>query len=119
MRRPPGRGLPPSVALRSDVVATDAVTSAELLHRADAARLGGDGDEAIALYGHAIDLGESEGDLEVQTAAVLGLARCQEFNLAPGLLPVRLHAVWSQAHEPGQRARLLALFDTVERLSPG
>jgi hypothetical protein len=89
-------------------VATEAVTAAALLSQADAARTGGDGNTAIALYGRAADLGELDGDLEVETAAVLGLARCQGFNVTPGLLPVRLHSVLSRARSHRQRARLAA-----------
>jgi hypothetical protein len=102
------RGPGASAALRSVLVATDAVTPAALLSRADTARAGGDGEGAIALYSRAADLGHRDGDLDVETAAVLGLARCQEYNLSPGLLPVRLHGVYSQVRETRQRAALAA-----------
>ena len=93
-------------ALRSNVVATDAVTTAELLARAVEARDRGAGEEAVALYTRAADLAESGGDLPGQVEAVLGLARCQAFNVTPGALPVRLHAAYERSTQPSDRARL-------------
>lgn len=62
----------------------------------------------MAFYGRAADLAESAGDLDARIAAVLGLARGQRYNLTPGVLPVRLHAAYDAAAEPGARARLAA-----------
>jgi hypothetical protein len=62
----------------------------------------------MAFFGRAADLAEGEGDLATRIAAVLGLARGQQFNLTPGLLPVRLHAAYDATTEPAPRARLAA-----------
>ena len=62
----------------------------------------------MAFFGRAADLAEADGDLDARVAAVLGLARGQEYNLTPGLLPVRLHAAYDATTEPAPRARLAA-----------
>jgi hypothetical protein len=79
-----------------------------LLARAEAAWAGGDGEGAMAFYGRAVDLAEADGDLATRVAAVLGLARGQQYNLTPGLLPVRLHAAYDATSDPAWRARLAA-----------
>ena len=55
-----------------------------LLARAEAAWAGGDGEAAMAFFGRAADLAEADGDLDARVAAVLGLARGQQYNLTPG-----------------------------------
>ena len=90
-------------------MASDAASAASLLARAEEAWAGGDGEAAMAFFGRAADLAEADGDLDTRVAAVLGLARGQEYNLTPGLLPVRLHAAYDaddRARRP--RARLAA-----------
>ena len=62
----------------------------------------------MAFFGRAADLAEADGDLDTRIAAVLGLARGQQYNLTPGLLPVRLHAAYDATTEPAPRARLAA-----------
>jgi hypothetical protein len=79
-----------------------------LLARAVEAWAGGDREAAMAFFGRAADLAEADGDLDARVAAVLGLARGQEYNLIPGLLPVRLHAAYDASAEPASRARLAA-----------
>ena len=79
-------------------VVTDAASA--LVAQADAAWAGGDGETAMALFGRAVDAAEAAGDLEARIAAVLGLARGQRYNLTPGLLPVRLHAVYDDTEMP-------------------
>src|SRR3954447_2935852 len=81
---------------------------ASLLGRATTAWLGGDGEAAMALFEQALDAAETSKDLETQVAALLGLARCQQYNISPGLLPVRLHAADEAVDEPKYRARLAA-----------
>src|SRR5262245_41171624 len=85
-----------------------ATSAASLLARAEAAWAVGDGEAAMAFFGRAADLDEDGGDLDTQLAALLGLARGQQFNLVPGLLPVRLHAAYGAATSPSPRARLAA-----------
>jgi tetratricopeptide (TPR) repeat protein len=95
-------------AAYDQTVATDAVTSASLLARAEAERAAGHGAEASVLYRQAADLAPRNGDLDTQAEAVLGLARCQEYKLTPGSLPVQLHATYSRSTDPVFRARLAA-----------
>src|SRR4051795_4463627 len=85
-------------------MASETVSAASLLARAEVAWAGGDGEAAMAFYGRAVDLAEADGDLQTRVAAVLGLARGQQYNLTPGLLPVRLHAAYDASTEPGPRA---------------
>ncbi len=87
---------------------TDAASAAGLLARAEAAWTGGDGEAAMAFFARAAELAEAAGDIDVRIAAVLGLARGQQYNLTPGLLPVRLHAAYGAATEPAARLRLAA-----------
>jgi hypothetical protein len=87
-------------------VVTDAASA--LVAQAEAAWAGGDGETAMALFGRAVDAAEAAGDLEARVAAVLGLARGQRYNVTPGLLPVRLHAVYDDTGMPRERARLAA-----------
>src|SRR3954447_6955892 len=89
-------------------MASETVSAASLLARAEVAWAGGDGEGAMAFYGRAVDLAEADGDLQTRVAAVLGLARGQQYNLTPGLLPVRLHAAYDASTEPGPRAQLAA-----------
>ena len=89
-------------------MATDAVTPAALLEQADAARTAGQGARAAALYAAAADQADRDGDLEAQVTAVLGLAHCQEYNLTPGALPVRLYEPYARTGDSVQRARLAA-----------
>jgi hypothetical protein len=89
-------------------MASEPTSAALLLARAEEAWTGGDGEAAMAFFGRAADLAEADGDLDVQIAAVLGLARGQQYNLTPGLLPVRLHAAYDATTEPASRARLAA-----------
>ena len=83
-------------------------SASSLLARAEAAWAEGDGEAAMAFFGRAADLAEVDGDLGTRVAAVLGLARGQQFNLVPGLLPVRLHAAYDASTQPAPRARLAA-----------
>jgi hypothetical protein len=85
-----------------------AASATSLLARAEEAWAGGDGEAAMAFFGRAADLAEADGDLDTRVAAVLGLARGQQYNLTPGLLPVRLHAAYDATAEPGPRSRLAA-----------
>src|SRR4051795_13307280 len=87
-------------------MASETVSAASLLARAEVAWAGGDGEAAMAFYGRAVDLAEADGDLQTRVAAVLGLARGQRYNLTPGLLPVRLHAAYEVCTSPTSRARL-------------
>jgi hypothetical protein len=84
----------------------DAASAAGMTARAEAAWTHGDDEAAMAFYGRAADLAEAADDLDGRIAAVLGLARGQQYNLAPGLLPVRLYAVYEQATELAARIRL-------------
>ena len=105
----PGRNRRGHRVRRYDrLVATDAVTPAALLDQADAARAAGQGARAAALYAAAADQADRDGDLDAQVTAALGLARCQEYNLTPGALPVRLHEPYARTEDPVQRARLAA-----------
>ena len=87
-------------------MATDAVTAASLLRRAEVARSAGRGDDAASLYARAADLAARAGDLDARIDAVLGLARCQPFNETPGALPVQLHEPYLLTDDPTQRVRL-------------
>lgn len=79
-----------------------------LLARAELAWAGGDGPAAIALFERAGATAEAEGDLSRRVRAVLGQARGQRYNLTPGALPVRLHAVYDLVDDPVPRERLAA-----------
>src|ERR1700759_3487957 len=85
---------------------SDAASAAGMIARAEAAWEDGDGQAAMAFFGGAADLAETVGDLDTRIAAVLGLARGQQYNLTPGLLPVRLHAAYDLATEQEHRVRL-------------
>jgi hypothetical protein len=89
-------------------MAPDRTSAASLLALAEKAWAGGDGNAAIDLFGRAADAAEVEHDLPCRIAAVLGLARGQQYNLSPGLLPVRLHSTYYTVDEPEPRARLAA-----------
>ena len=89
-------------------MARDATSAASVLARAEAAWAGGDGPTAITLFERAASAAEGEDDVATRTAAVLGLARGQRYNLTPGLLPVRLHAAYDATDDPRSRARLAA-----------
>src|SRR5690242_9636417 len=62
----------------------------------------------MALFQRAADAAEQQNDPAVWVAAVLGLARGQQYNLPPGLLPIRLHAAYEAVDEPHHRAQLAA-----------
>lgn len=79
-----------------------------LLALAELAWAGGDGPAAIALFGRADAAAEAGGDLSGRVRAVLGQARGQRYNLTPGSLPVRLHAVYDLVDDPFPRGRLAA-----------
>ncbi len=96
-----------SVAIPS-IMATDAGPAASLLVRAEAQRAGGHGAEAAALYVRAADVAAQDADRAVEVEAVLGLARCQPYNVPPGSLPVRLHRVYGATEDPFHRLRLAA-----------
>src|SRR6478735_7479174 len=83
-------------------------SAASLLGQATQAWAGGDGDAAMALFQKAADAAEQENDQQAWVSAVLGLARGQQYNLPPGLLPVRLHAAYEAVDDPWLRARLAA-----------
>ncbi len=89
-------------------MAPNAASASSLLARAEAAWVGGDGEAAMAFFGRAADLAEADHDLDTRVAAVLGLARGQQYNLTPGLLPVRLHATYHVTTEPAAHTRLAA-----------
>lgn len=79
-----------------------------LLARAELAWAGGDGPTATALFERADAAAEADNDLPRRVRAVLGLARGQRYNVVPGSLPVRLHAVYDLLDDPLPRARLAA-----------
>jgi hypothetical protein len=79
-----------------------------LVGQAERAWARGDGATAMALFSRAADLAEVEGDSDARVAAVLGLAQGQQYNLIPGLLPVRLHAAYDGSKTTHARARLAA-----------
>jgi hypothetical protein len=83
-------------------------TAVSLLALAERAWVGGDGATAMNLFERAAEVAREQGDLGARTAAVLGLARGQQYNLTPGLLPIRLHAVYDDVDDPRLRARLAA-----------
>jgi hypothetical protein len=87
---------------------TEPGSASALLGRAEEAWTNGDGPGAVALFDQAVRQAEAEGESELHVAAVLGLARGQQYNLTPGLLPVWLHARYEATEEPAQRARLAA-----------
>jgi hypothetical protein len=89
-------------------MATNAASASSLLARAEAAWAGGDGEAAMAFFGRSADLADADGDTGTLVAAALGLTRGQQYNLTPGLLPVRLHAAYDATKEPAVRARLAA-----------
>ena len=62
----------------------------------------------MALFEQAAATAEAAGDLAGRAEALLGLSRGQQYNLLPGLLPVRLHDVYEQTDDPIARARLAA-----------
>jgi hypothetical protein len=86
----------------------DAHGASTLLGRAEAAWTEGDGEAAMAFFGRAAEVAEAADDDDTWVAAVLGLARGQQYNLTPGLLPVRLHAAYEATASPRSRARLAA-----------
>src|SRR4051794_35346195 len=83
-------------------------SAASLLALAEEAWAGGDGHGAMALFDRAAVAAGDEHDVTAQTAAVGGLARGQRYNLAPGMLPVRLHAAYDAVIDPRLRAQLAA-----------
>lgn len=87
-------------------MARDPASVASLLALAEQAWARGDRESATAFFERADGRAEEEGDVAGRVEAVLGLARGQEYNLAPGLLPVRLHAAYAAVAEPASRIRL-------------
>src|SRR6478609_5461636 len=85
---------------------TNPTSAVGLLARAEVAWAQGDGEAAMAFFGRAADLSETDGDLDTRVAAVLGLARGQQYNFTPGPLPVRLHGAYQAATAPDARVRL-------------
>ena len=88
-------------------VATDAVPASAVLAQAEAAWSTNDAPEAMTLLRPGRRPGRGHrrpGRLLVE--AVLGLARGQQYNLTPGVLPVRLRAAYDAAPDPSDRARL-------------
>jgi hypothetical protein len=83
-------------------------SAASLLARAEEAWINGDGEAAMAFFGRAVDVAEADDDLDTHVEAVLGLARGQQYNLTPGLLPVRLHTAYDASTHPPVRSRLAA-----------
>ena len=89
-------------------MARDATSATSLLARAEEAWATGDGAAAMTYFDRAAARAEQQGDAETRVAAALGLARGQQYNLTPGLLPVRLHAAYDAVDDPRPRARLAA-----------
>src|SRR6478609_5265932 len=87
---------------------TNPTSASGLLARAEVAWADGDGEAAMAFFGRAADLAEAEGDFDTRIGAVLGLARGQQYNYTPGLLPVRLHSAYEAADSTDARLRLAA-----------
>ena len=83
-------------------------STTSLLARAEQAWAGGDGAAALALFDQAAALAEAQGNLAGRGAALLGLARGQQYNLIPGSLPGRLYDVYQQVDDPVLRTRLAA-----------
>lgn len=81
-------------------------SAASLLARAERAWASGEGASAMTLFERAARAAEACDDLAGRAEAMLGLARGQQYNLAPGTLAVRLFAVYEQVDEPALRARL-------------
>src|SRR5690242_11630489 len=89
-------------------MAREATSAVSLLALAEVAWAGGDGPVAMTHFDRAAAAAQEHDDLPALAAAVLGLARGQAYNLTPGRLPVRLHAVYDAVEEPRLRARLAA-----------
>jgi hypothetical protein len=89
-------------------MATPAVSATDLLVRAETAWSRGDARSAVELFERAVVAAEAGNDLGTRVAAVLGLARGQQYNLTPGRLPVHLHAAYEAVSAPDDRARLAA-----------
>lgn len=89
-------------------MAGPSTSAASLLARAEQAWASGATDSAMALFEQAAGSAEAAGSLAQQIAAVLGLARGQQYNVVPGILPARLFAVYEQVDDPVSRAKLAA-----------
>ncbi|GAB7003335.1 hypothetical protein JCM18899A_08060 [Nocardioides sp. AN3] len=87
-------------------MARDATSAASLLTLAQAAWASGDGPAAMSSFERAAAAAQAEEDRAVQAGALLGLARGQRYNLTPGLLPARLHALYETTDESALRAQL-------------
>lgn len=85
-----------------------AASASGLLARAEAAWTQGDGEAAMAFFGRAAELAEAGDEVENLVAAVLGLARGQQYNFTPGPLPARLHLAYEATGDLQARARLAA-----------
>ncbi len=90
------------------MMASGPPSAASLLAQAEQAWSSGDGEAAMGLFDRAATVAQAQVDLSGWTAAVLGLARGQQYNLTPGVLPVRLHAAYEAVADPPLRARLAA-----------
>ncbi|TAK70343.1 MAG: hypothetical protein EPO13_05230 [Actinomycetota bacterium] len=89
-------------------MANDAAAVPSLLATAEQAWSRGDGRTALSLFDQAAVLASRQGDLASHAAAVLGLARGQQYNVTPGVLPIRLHAAYQAVDDPALRCRLAA-----------
>jgi hypothetical protein len=87
---------------------SDPGSAASLLERAEQAWCGGDGEAAMSLFDRAAVTAQAHGDPVTHATAVLGLARGQQYNLTPGLLPIRLYAAYEELDDPPLRARVAA-----------
>lgn len=89
-------------------MASDPSAVVSLLARAEQAWAGGDRSAALALFDRAADLAQQQDDPAGRTAAVLGLARGQQYNVVPGVLPIRLHEAYLAVDDSRLRGRLAA-----------
>jgi hypothetical protein len=90
------------------MMASDASSAASLLDRAEQAWSRSEAEAALSLFDRAAVAAQAEDDVPTHVAAALGLARGQQYNLTPGLLPIRLHAAYESADDPRLRARVAA-----------
>ena len=77
----------------------------------------------MAFFGRAADRRRGRRRPRARVTAVLGLARGQQYNLTPGLLPVRLHAAYDADRRAGAAGpaggRAGPLLGLRERAAPG
>jgi hypothetical protein len=84
------------------------MTAAELLARADAARVAGDVGAMRSALVAAFEAARSEGDNQAMAAAALAMPASQRFGHYPGQLPALLHEAYQAATEPASKCRLAA-----------